>query len=38
MTNYWHWIVIVAVIFACLYVYKQQTLKGIPLIGQYLSS
>lgn len=36
--NYRHWLGIVAVIFVCLYVWKSQLLKGVPVVGSYLSS
>lgn len=36
--KYWHWIVLVVVIFVCLNVYSSQALKGVPGVGGYLSS
>lgn len=34
----WHWAVLIAVMFAVIYVYTHQTLKGVPVFGSYLSA
>ena len=38
MTKFWHWTILVVVIFACIYIYNAQTLKNVPLIGSFASS
>lgn len=35
--KYYHWLILVAVIFACIYVWKTDMLKGVPVVGPYLS-
>lgn len=37
-TKFWHWVVLVVVIFVCIGIYNAQTLKGLPVVGKYLSS
>lgn len=36
--KYWHWIVLVAVMFAVIYVYQAKTLSGLPVLGKYVSA
>lgn len=38
MHKFWHWGGLVVLIFVCIYVYNQQLLKNVPLIGPYASS
>jgi len=38
MNKFWHWILLVVVIFACIYVYNAGTLSGLPIVGKYVSS
>jgi hypothetical protein len=35
--KFWHWVVIVVVIFVCINVYMAGTLSGLPLVGGYAS-
>jgi hypothetical protein len=35
--KFWHWVVIVVVIFICINVYMAGTLKSLPLVGGYAS-
>lgn len=36
--KFWHWAALVALVFVVLYVYNHQTLKGLPVIGSYVSA
>ena len=36
--KFWHWVLIVVVIFVCIGVYNAGTLSGVPGIGKYVSS
>lgn len=36
--KYYHWIITVAVVFACIYVWKSDMLKGVPVLGPYLAA
>lgn len=35
--KYWHWIALVALVFVCINLWAAQTLKGVPVVGGYLS-
>jgi hypothetical protein len=35
--KFWHWVVIVVVIFVCINVYMAGSLSGLPLVGSYAS-
>ena len=37
MTKFWHWIVLVVVVFVCINVWAAGTLKSVPGVGGYLS-
>jgi hypothetical protein len=36
--KYWHWLGIAALVFICIKLYENQTLKSVPLIGSYVSA
>lgn len=36
--NYKHWLGIVVVVFVCLYVWKADLLKTVPILGPYVSA
>lgn len=36
--KFWHWAVLVAVIFAVLYVYNSKVLSNVPVLGRYVSA
>jgi hypothetical protein len=36
--KFWHWLVIVAVVFTCIALYNNDTLSGVPIIGKYISA
>lgn len=36
--KFWHWIVLIAVMFAVIYVYNARTLGGLPVVGKYVSA
>jgi hypothetical protein len=38
MNKFWHWAGLVVLIFVCIYVYNQQLLKNVPLIGTLASA
>ena len=38
MHKFWHYVVIVAIVFAVLNIYQAQTLKGVPFVGGWLST
>lgn len=38
MNKFWHWTLLVVVIFACMYVFNAGVLKNVPLIGPYASA
>jgi hypothetical protein len=33
--RFWHWVVIVVVVFVCINVWAAGTLKGLPLVGGF---
>lgn len=36
--KFWHWVVLIGVIFAVLYVYNAKVLANVPGVGSYLSA
>jgi hypothetical protein len=36
--KFWHWAVIVVVVFVVCNVYNAGTLSGVPIVGKYVSS
>lgn len=36
--KFWHWVVLVAVMFAVIYVYNNKVLGGVPVVGRYVSA
>ena len=37
-TKFWHWVVLIVVIFACIGIYNSQALKGLPIVGKFASA
>lgn len=36
--KFWHWLLIVAVVFLCINVWQSDALKGVPVVGGYLGA
>jgi hypothetical protein len=37
LMKFWHWAVVVVVVFVCINVYMNDTLSGVPVIGGFIS-